>query len=101
MNSLMKSFVEPLIAKTPEPTPKDATHWSTASMAEASGLTRSAVSGIWRAFALQPHRTETFNLSKDPLFIEKVRDIAGLYLNPPHRALVLCTDEKSQMQAFD
>ena len=70
-------------------------------MAQASGLSRSTVNRIWRAFALQPHRTETFKLSKDPLFIEKVRDIVGLYLNPPDRALVLCVDEKSQIQALD
>ena len=93
--------VERVITKTLESTPKDATHWSTRSMAKASGLTQSAVSRIWRAFALQPHRTETFKLSKDPLFIEKVRDIVGLYLNPPDRALVFCVDEKSQMQALD
>ena len=70
-------------------------------MAKTAGLTQSAVSRIWRAFALQPHRTETFKLSKDPLFIEKVRDIVGLYLDPPDRALVLCVDEKSQIQALD
>ncbi len=93
--------VEQVITKTLESTPKDATHWSTRSMAKASGLTQSAVSRIWRAFALQPHRTETFKLSKDPLFIEKVRDIVGLYLNPPDRALVLCVDEKGQIQALD
>ena len=70
-------------------------------MAKRSGLSRSTVQRIWRAFALQPHRTETFKLSSDPLFIEKVRDIVGLYLNPPDRALVLCVDEKSQIQALD
>src|SRR4029453_8782225 len=79
----------------------DATHWSTRSMAQASGLSRSAVHRIWRAFALQPHRTEPFKLWADPLFIEKVRDIVGLYLQPPDRALVLCVDEKSQIQALD
>lgn len=93
--------VERVITKTLESTPREATHWSTRSMARASGLTQSAVSRIWRAFALQPHRTETFKLSKDPLFIEKVRDIVGLYLAPPERALVLCVDEKSQIQALD
>ncbi len=70
-------------------------------MAQASGLTQTAVSRIWRAFALQPHRTETFKLSKDPQFIDKVRDIVGLYMNPPQKALVLCVDEKSQIQALD
>ena len=88
--------VERVIALTLEATPKDATHWSTRSMARRSGLSHNTVSRIWRAFALQPHRTETFKLSADPLFIENVRDIVGLYLNPPDRALVLCVDEKSQ-----
>ena len=81
--------VEAVITQTLEMTPRDATHWSTRSMAKASGLSQSAISRIWRAFGLQPHRVETFKLSKDPLFIEKVRDIVGLYLNPPDRALVL------------
>ena len=93
--------VERVLTRTLETTPADATHWSTRSMAQASGLSRSAVHRIWRAFALQPHRTETFKLSADPLFIEKVRDIVGLYLQPPDRALVLCVDEKSQIQALD
>ena len=93
--------VERVIALTLEATPKDATHWSTRSMARRSGLSHNTVSRIWRAFALQPHRTETFKLSADPLFIENVRDIVGLYLNPPDRALVLCVDEKSQIQALD
>ena len=93
--------VERVIALTLEATPKDTTHWSTRSMARRSGLSHNTVSRIWRAFALQPHRTETFKLSADPLFIEKVRDIVGLYLNPPDRALVLCVDEKSQIQALD
>ena len=93
--------VERVIALTLETTPKDATHWSTRAMARRSGLSHNTVSRIWRAFALQPHRTETFKLSADPLFIEKVRDIVGLYLNPPARALVLCVDEKSQIQALD
>jgi transposase len=93
--------VERVLTRTLESTPRDATHWSTRSLAAVSGLSRSTVSRIWRAFALQPHRSETFKLSKDPLFVEKVRDIAGLYLNPPDRALVLCVDEKSQIQALD
>jgi transposase len=93
--------VERVLARTLESTPRGATHWSTRSMAKAVGLTQTAVSRIWRAFALQPHRVEPFKLSKDPLFIDKVRDIAGLYLNPPDRALVLCVDEKSQIQALD
>src|SRR5437660_2850034 len=86
---------------TLESTPRDATHWSTRSMARTSGLSQTAVSRIWRAFALQPHRTESFKLSRDPLFIDKVRDIVGLYLSPPERALVLCVDEKSQIQALE
>jgi transposase len=93
--------VEAVLTRTLETTPADATHWSTRSMATVSGLSRSAVHRIWRAFALQPHRTETFKLSADPLFIEKGRDIVGLYLKPPDRALVLCVDEKSQIQALD
>ena len=93
--------VERVLALTLESTPLDATHWSTRSLAAASGLSRSAVHRIWRAFALQPHRSETFKLSKDPLFIDKVRDIVGLYLDPPERAMVLCVDEKSQIQALD
>ncbi len=93
--------VERVITKTLESTPRGATHWSTRSMAQASGMSQSAVSRIWRAFALQPHRSETFKLSKDPLFIEKVRDVVGLYLHPPDKAMVLCVDEKSQIQALD
>jgi len=93
--------VEEVVSMTLESTPKDATHWSTRSMAQACGLSHMSVQRIWRAFALAPHRSETFKLSKDPLFIEKVRDIVGLYLNPPHKALVLCVDEKSQIQALD
>jgi transposase len=93
--------VEAVLTRTLETKPADATHWSTRSMAKACGLSRTTIHRIWRAFALQPHRTETFKLSKDPLFIEKVRDIVGLYLNPPDRALVLCVDEKSQIQALD
>ena len=93
--------VERVIALTLESTPRDATHWSTRSMAAATGFSQSTVSRIWRAFALAPHRSETFKLSTDPLFIEKVRDIVGLYLAPPERALVLSVDEKSQIQALD
>ena len=98
---ILDADVERVLTLTLESRPKDATHWSTRSMAHASGLTQTAVSRVWRAFALQPHRTETFKLSKDPQFIEKVRDIVGLYMNPPTRALVLCVDEKSQIQALD
>src|SRR5712692_2618059 len=93
--------VERVLTWTLETRPRDATHWSTRSMARRCGLSQSAVSRIWRAFALQPHRAETFQLSKDPLFIEKVRDIVGLYLAPPDKALVLCVDEKTQIQALD
>lgn len=93
--------VERVIAKTLHEQPSDATHWSSRKMARAAGLSQTAVMRIWHAFGLQPHRTETFKLSTDPLFIEKVRDIVGLYLNPPDRALVLCVDEKSQIQALD
>lgn len=93
--------VERVIVKTLESTPKDATHWSTRSMAAEVGLTQSAVHRIWRAFGLQPHRQETWKLSKDPQFVAKVRDVVGLYLNPPERAVVLCVDEKSQIQALD
>lgn len=93
--------VERVVRWTLETKPREATHWSTRAMAARSGLTQSAVSRIWRAFALQPHRVETFKLSKDPLFIEKVRDIVGLYLHPPDKALVLCVDEKAQIQALD
>jgi transposase len=93
--------VERVVVKTLESMPRDATHWSTRSMAAASGLSRPTVHRIWRAFGLQPHRTETFKLSNDPQFVEKVRDIVGLYFNPPERALVLCADEKAQIQALD
>jgi transposase len=93
--------VEAVLTRTLETKPVDATHWSTRTMAQACGLSRNTVHHIWRAFALQPHRTETLKLSKDPLFIENVRDIVGLYLNPPDRAMVLCVDEKSQIQALD
>lgn len=93
--------VERVVVQTLESKPKGATHWSTRSMAEASGLSQTAVCRIWRAFGLQPHRTETFKLSADPQFVEKVRDVVGLYMNPPDRAIVLCVDEKSQVQALD
>jgi transposase-like protein len=90
--------VEQAVVATLESKPKDATHWSRTSMAKHSGLSKSTVGRIWKAFRLKPHRSETFKLSKDPLFIEKVRDVVGLYLDPPERALVLCVDEKSQVQ---
>jgi transposase len=93
--------VELVLARTLESQPAAATHWSTRDMAKACGLSQSSISRIWRAFSLAPHRSETFKLSRDPLFIEKVRDIVGLYLDPPDRALVLCVDEKSQIQALD
>jgi transposase len=93
--------VDAVITKTLESTPKDATHWSTRSMAREVGLTQTAVSRIWRAFGLQPHRQDAFKLSKDPLFVEQVHDVVGLYVNPPERAVVLCVDEKSQIQALD
>jgi transposase len=93
--------IEAVVVKTLESTPRDRTHWSTRGMAQASGLSDTSVLRIWRAFGLQPHRTETFKLSNDPQLVEKVRDIVGLYLNPPERALVLCADEKSQIQALD
>src|SRR5208283_2204909 len=93
--------VERVLAFTLESTPGDATHWSTRSLAKRTGLSRASIHRIWRAFSLAPHRTETFKLSKDPLFIDKVRDIVGLYLDPPDRAMVLCVDEKSQIQALD
>ena len=90
-----------VVTATLETMPAAATHWSRRSMAKASGVSASTVHRIWRAFSLRPHRTETFKLSTAPLFVEKVRDIVGLYLAPPERALVLCVDEKSQIQALD
>jgi len=93
--------VERAVTTTLEASPPDATHWSTRSLARATGLSQTAVCRIWRAFALKPHRAETFKLSQDPLFVEKVRDIVGLYMSPPERALVLCVDEKPQVQAVE
>ena len=93
--------IETIIVKTLEQKPANATHWSTRDMARASGVSTSSVHRIWRAFSLQPHRVETFKLSTDPQFVEKVRDIVGLYLDPPQKALVVCVDEKSQIQALD
>ena len=93
--------VEAVIISTLESTPRNATHWSSRMMAKQSGISTSSVQRIWRAFGLQPHRSETFKLSTDPLFVDKVRDVVGLYLNPPDRAVVLCVDEKSQIQALD
>jgi transposase len=93
--------VERIVVQTLESAPRDATHWSVRSMAKATGISPTTVHRIWRAFSLQPHRSETFKLSKDPLFVEKVRDIVGLYLHPPEKALVLSVDEKSQIQALD
>jgi transposase len=93
--------VEQVLRRTLESQPEAATHWSTRDMAKATGLSQATISRIWRVFSLAPHRVETFKLSRDPLFIDKVRDIVGLYLNPPDRALVLCVDEKSQIQALD
>jgi len=99
--TITDAIVDEVITKTLESAPRDATHWSTRSMAREVGLTQSAVHRIWKAFGLQPHRSETFKLSRDPQFVAKVRDVVGLYLNPPERAVVLCVDEKSQIQAVD
>jgi transposase len=93
--------IEQLIATTLNARPSEATHWSTRLLAKKLGVSQSTVSRVWRAFGLQPHRSETFKLSTDPLFVEKVCDIVGLYLNPPTKAMVLCVDEKSQIQALD
>src|SRR3954464_4611977 len=93
--------IEAVVIQTLESTPRGQTHWSTREMAKTSGLSRMAISRIWRAFGVQPHRTESFKLSPDPLLIEKVRDIVGLYINPPDHAIVICVDEKSQIQALD
>lgn len=99
--SLSDAKIEEVITRTLETKPDNATHWSTRSMAKRAGLSQSAVVRIWQAFGLQPHKSETFKLSTDPFFIEKVRDVVGLYLNPPERAIVLSVDEKSQVQALD
>jgi transposase len=93
--------IEAVIVTTLESLPEDATHWSSRGMAKACGLSTSTVQRIWRAFGLQPHRLETFKLSTDPDFVAKVRDVVGLYMSPPDRAIVLCVDEKSQIQALD
>jgi transposase len=93
--------IEELIVATLETAPKDATQWSTRSMAEHLGLSQSMVSRVWRAFGLAPHKQDSWKLSKDPLFVAKVRDVVGLYLDPPERALVLCVDEKTQIQALN
>jgi transposase len=93
--------VERVVVKTLEEVPRDATHWSTRAMARATGMSQTTVRRIWRAFGLKPHVVDTFKLSEDPQFIEKVRDVVGLYLNPPEHAVVLCVDEKTQVQALD
>ncbi|QDV09841.1 Chromosome-anchoring protein RacA [Planctomycetes bacterium Poly30] len=93
--------VEKIVDTTLHKDPKAATHWSSRMLAEQLGVSPTAVQRVWRAFGLQPHRTESFSLSKDPYFVEKVRDVVGLYMSPPDNALVLCVDEKSQMQALE
>ena len=92
--------VEAVVVATLERTPADATHWSRTSMATESGLSASTIGRIWKTFGLRPHRVDTFKISNDPQFIDKVRDVVGLYLDPPEKALVLCVDEKSQIQAY-
>ncbi len=99
--SILLDRVEQVLALTLEQTPRDATHWSRSSMADRTGLSRSTLGRIWRRFELKPHLVDGFKLSTDPLFVEKVVDVVGLYHNPPERAVVLCVDEKSQMQALD
>lgn len=99
--SIDDARVDAVIVKTLESVPQGATHWSTRTMAREIGMSQTAVTRIWRAFGLQPHRQEAFKLSSDLLFVEKVRDIVGLYLDPPLKAMVLCVDEKSQIQALD
>ena len=93
--------VEAVVVATLEREPKDATHWSRASMAAETGLSKSTIGRIWKAFGLKPHQIDTFKLSNDPQFIDKVRDVVGLYIDPPEKAVVLCVDEKSQIQALD
>lgn len=93
--------IEDVVVQTLESTPRGATHWSTRSLARKTGLSRMTISRVWHAFGLRPHRSQSFKLSPDPLLIEKVRDVAGLYVNPPDHAVVLCVDEKSQIQALD
>jgi transposase len=99
--SISLDRVEEVVVATLEQTPRNATHWSRSSMAQKSGLSKSTIGRIWRDFGLKPHRVDTFKLSTDPLFIEKVVDVVGLYHHPPERAVVLCVDEKSQVQALD
>jgi len=99
--SIEDTQVEAVVAKTLESLPRNATHWSSRSMAREMGMSQTAIARIWRAFGLQPHRHETFKLSTDPLFVDKVRDIVGLYMAPPLKAMVLCVDEKTQIQALD
>ena len=99
--SIADKQVEAVVTKTLESMPANSTHWSTRLMAKRVGLSQTAVVRIWHAFGLQPHQVENFNFSKDPQFVEKVRDIVGLYMNPPDRAMVLCVDEKSQVQALN
>jgi transposase len=99
--TITDDMVEAVIVRTLEGLPSDATHWSTRSLASEMGMSQSAISRIWRAFGLKPHLVDSFKLSTDPQFIEKVRDVVGLYLNPPEAALVLCADEKTQVQALD
>jgi transposase len=99
--TITDEIVERVITKTLEEKPRTATHWSTRRMAEAVGLSQTAISRVWRAFGLKPHLSETFKLSTDPFFVEKVRDVVGLYMNPPEHAIVLSVDEKSQVQALD
>jgi len=99
--TITDAHVEDVVTRTLESKPTNATHWSTRGMATATGLSQTAISRIWRAFGLQPHRADTFKLSTDPYFVEKVRDVVGLYLDPPDRAVVLSVDEKSQVQALD